>query len=168
LLVELRRIDVAVPAHADISGLLREVQRRARARNSDLRLATLKAASAPADPTKQPVAPGAMAGSDGMSALPFTFSYTGRYFDLLKVLRAAREAVTVRSGNLSIDGRLLTIDGLSFERASGESTLTKVVLNATAYIAGDPSRPPAAAADAAAAPAATAAEPAPPPTKAGP
>ncbi|MGH2840309.1 MAG: hypothetical protein ACRDKY_05740 [Solirubrobacteraceae bacterium] len=144
MLVELRRLDVAVPARGDISGLLREVQRRARLRHSDLRLATLKTAAARADGTK-PVTPGASEGPGGLAALPFTFSYTGRYFDLLKVLSAARDAVTVRSGNLSIDGRLLTIDGVSFGRPTPDSKLTRVVLNATAYIAADATKPPEAA-----------------------
>ncbi|MDQ3675879.1 MAG: hypothetical protein M3401_03595 [Actinomycetota bacterium] len=150
MLVELRQLDIAVPARGDISGLLREVQRRARLRNSDLRLATLKTSAGVAGSAK-PATPGAAPGPGGLSALPFTFSYTGRYFDLLKLMRTVREAVTVRSGNLSIDGRLLTIDGVSFRRPNPASKLTKVVLNATAYIAADTTKAPAAAEPSAAA-----------------
>ncbi len=145
LLVELRRLDIAVPARGDISALLREVQRRARLRRSDLRLASLKA-SGPAADGSTPITPGAAIGPSGMATLPFTFSYTGEYFDLLKIMRAVRDAVTVRAGNLSIDGRLLTIDAVSFRRPEEKSTLTKVVLNATAYIAADASKPVAATA----------------------
>jgi Tfp pilus assembly protein PilO len=157
MLIELRRLDIAVPARADIEGLLREVQKRARLRQSDLRLASLSNGSATASTgapaTTPPVAPGATAGPDGMATLPFTFSYTGRYFDLLKVLKAVRDAVTVQSGNLSIDGRLLTIDGISFHRPDPAAKLTSVVLSATAYIASDATKKPA---DAGAAPAQTA------------
>jgi hypothetical protein len=142
MLVELRRLDLAVPARADISGLLREVQVRARLRDSDLRLATLKSDAA-ATGSAQPVTPGATAGPGGLSALQFTFAYTGRYFNMLKVLHAVRDAVTVQSGNLSIDGRLLTIDGVTFQRPDATSKLTKVVLNATAYVAADSAKPPA-------------------------
>lgn len=159
LLAELRRIDVAVPARGEISTLLRELQQRARLRDSDLRLAKLKIGAAPVEGT-QPVTPGAAAGSDGLSVLPFTFSYTGRYFDLIEILRAVRRSVTVRSGDLAIDGRLLTIDGLTFDRPEPGSRLTKAVINATAYIAATPApAKPAAAPEAVAAPA---------PAKAGP
>jgi hypothetical protein len=81
--------------------------------------------------------------------LPFTFSYTGKYFDLLSILRAARKAVSIKSGDLQIHGRLLTIDGLSFARPDQGSPLTKATINATAYIAGpapaapDPAKPKA-------------------------
>ncbi len=136
LLTELRRLDKAVPARGDIAAMLRELQRRAKVRNSDLRLVALKdPGAAGAGPT--PSTPGAITGPGGLSALPFTFEYTGRYFDLLDILRTVRRSVRVTSGDLAVDGRLLTIDGLAFNRADADTQLTKAVLNATAYIAPD-------------------------------
>jgi len=85
--------------------------------------------------------------------LPFTFEYTGKYFDLVSILKTVRRSVRVTSGDLNIDGRLLTIDGLSFKRVEPNAQLTKAVLNATAYIAADgKSSAPATPAAAAAAP----------------
>jgi len=135
LLAELKRLDVAVPARGAIADLLRELQRRAKVRDSDLRVAALKTPAAVAGAT--PVTPGATAGPDGLSALPFTFEYTGKYFDLLAILRTVRQGVSVNSGDLKISGRLLTIDGLTFNRAEPGSSVTKAVINATAYIAPD-------------------------------
>jgi Tfp pilus assembly protein PilO len=151
MLAELKTLDKAVPARAAISSLLRQVQRRAKVRDSVLRLVALKAAAAVpaatgAVPTA-PVSPGATVGPDGLSALPFTFEFTGRYFDLRDILKVVRRSVSVRSGDLKVAGRLLTIDGLTFTPTEAGSDLTKAVVNATAYIAPDGAatpQPPAA------------------------
>ena len=137
LLTELRGLDKAVPARGDISAMLRELQRRAKVRNSELRIVALKDASGGGAAGPTPSTPGAITGPGGLSALPFTFEYTGRYFDLLDILKTVRRSVRVTSGDLDVDGRLLTIDGLAFKRLDGDTRLTKAVLNATAYIAPD-------------------------------
>jgi len=151
MLDELRSLDKAVPARGAISSLLRQIQRRADARGSELRLVALKAAAAvPATgTTAAPVTPGAAVGPDGLSALPFTFEFSGRYFDLRDILQTIRRSVSVRSGDVKVSGRLLTIDGVSFTRSNPSSPLTKAIVNATAYIAPDGAatpQPPAAAA----------------------
>jgi hypothetical protein len=85
--------------------------------------------------------PGAAPGPGGVATLPFTFTYTGEYFDLVHVLAAARRAVRVRSGDLKIDGRLVTIEGMSFQRAQADDPLIKATVSATAYIAAAPVAP---------------------------
>jgi hypothetical protein len=142
LLWQLRRLDGAVPARGDISALLRQLQHRAEARGSELSLIALKdgaqVATGAASTAAAPTTPGAVAGPDGLSALPFTFEYTGKYFDLLEILATARQSVRVKGDRVIwIKGRLLTIDGLSFKRADAETTLTKAVVNGTAYFAPD-------------------------------
>lgn len=137
LLTELRRLDKAVPSRGNVSTLLRELQRRARVRDSDLRIIALKDGAQATTPGAPGTTPGAVVGPGGLSVLPFTFEYTGRYFDLLDILKTVRRSVRVTSGDLNIDGRLLTIDGLSFQPLDGDVKLTKAVLNATAYIAPD-------------------------------
>jgi Tfp pilus assembly protein PilO len=155
-LAELKQLDKAVPARGAISSLLRQLQRRAKVRHSDLQLVALKAGgAAPTTPTAPgatpapPVTPGATVGPDGLATLPFTFEFTGEYFDLRDILKTVRRAVSVHKGNIKVGGRLLTIDGLSFTRSDPTSSLTKATLNATAYIAPDGASttpPPAAAA----------------------
>jgi Tfp pilus assembly protein PilO len=148
LMAELKRLDVAVPGRGAIAKLLRELQRRARVSGSDLRLAALKTGGAPADGAAR-TTPGATTGPGGMAALPFTFEYEGEYFDLLHILRAVRKSVKVRSsGDLAIGGRLLTIDGLTFNRSAANASRTTAVVNATAYIAPDGAASPQAPADA--------------------
>ena len=148
-LKELKTLDKAVPARGAISELLRQLQRRANVRNSDLRLVALKAGGPASDTTgTPPVTPGATVGPDGLAALPFTFEFTGDYFDLRDILRTVRRSVSVKKDKIKVGGRLLTIDGLSFVRTEPTSTRTKATLNATAYIAPDGAstpQPPAAA-----------------------
>jgi len=154
-LAELKQLDKAVPSRGAISSLLRQLQRRAKVRDSNLQLVALKpggAAPAAADGTPSPgLTPGATVGPDGLAALPFTFEFTGEYFDLRDILATVRRSVSVRKDKIKVGGRLLTIDGLSFTRTDPSSTRTKATLNATAYIAPDGAstpQPPAAAATA--------------------
>ena len=132
-LAELKTLDKAVPARGAISSLLRQLQRRANVRNSDLRLVALKAgAAAPVTTTggaapAPPTTPGATVGPDGLAALPFTFEFTGEYFDLRDILQTVRRSVSVRKDTIKVDGRLLTIDGLSFTRVDPTSDQTKAI-----------------------------------------
>ena len=72
-------------------------------------------------------------------ALPFTFTYTRQVLRPRQVLAAARKAVTVRSGDLKIDGRLVTIEGVSFAaRGARARTMIKASVSGTAYIAAAP------------------------------
>jgi len=153
-LAELKRLDEAVPARGAISSLLRQLQRRAKVRDSNLRLVALKPSGAAAAPVAgattpaAPVTPGATVGADGLATLPFTFEFTGEYFDLRDILATVRRSVSVRKDKIKVGGRLLTIDGLSFTRLDPSSSQTKATLNATAYIAPDGAstpQPPAAA-----------------------
>ena len=153
-LAELKRLDEAVPARGAISSLLRQLQRRAKVRNSNLRLIALKPSGAPtpvagATTPAAPITPGASVGPDGLATLPFTFEFTGEYFDLRDILATVRRSVSVRKDKIKVGGRLLTIDGLTFTRLDPMSSDTKATLNATAYIAPDGAatpQPPAAAA----------------------
>ena len=150
MLAELKRLDEAVPARGEIQVLLRQIQKRAKARGSDLQVAALKASSGPSAATAG-LTPGASQGNGGIATLPFQFTYTGKYFDLVRVLAAARRAVTVKSGDLKIDGRLVTIEGIAFERPDTDKPLIKATVSATAYIAAAPPAPAPAADPAAAA-----------------
>ena len=147
-LAELKRLDEAVPARGAISSLLRQLQRRAKARDSNLRLVALKSA-APTTPGANGVTtPGATVGPNGLAALPFEFEFSGEYFDLRDILATVRRSVSVRKDKVKVSGRLLTIDSVTFTRADPASSRTKATLSATAYIAPDGAaapQPPAAA-----------------------
>jgi Tfp pilus assembly protein PilO len=141
MLAELRRLDKAVPARGAIPDLLRQLQKRANGRDTVLRLAELKAAGPAAGGA---LTPGATPMAGGLAALPFKFTYSGKYFDLVSVLKAARKAVTVKSksGDLEIDGRLVTIEGTAFARESADSPIISASVSGTAYIAAVTAAPP--------------------------
>lgn len=143
MLAELQRLDKAVPARGAIPALLRELQKRARGRDTELRLAALKGGG-PATPGSG-LTPGATQLSGGLAALPFTFTYAGKYFNLVSLLKAARKAVTVKSksGDLEINGRLVTIEGVSFAREKPDAPVIKASVSGTAYIAAATPTPPA-------------------------
>ncbi len=142
MLAELRRLDKAVPARGAIPDLLRQLQKRANGRDTVLRLAELKAAGPAAGGSG--LTPGATPMAGGLAALPFKFTYSGKYFDLASVLKAARKAVTVKSksGDLEIDGRLVTIEGIAFARESADSPIISASVSGTAYIAATTAAPP--------------------------
>ncbi len=149
LLSELRRLDKAVPSRGAVSTMLRQLQRRARSRGSDLRLVALKdgAGRAADGATATPATPGAIPAAGGLSMLPFTFEFTGSYRDLVDILATVRRSVRAAGGKLKIDGRLLTVDGVAFKRVDPDTAMTKAIVNATAYIASEgapPPRPPVA------------------------
>ena len=147
-LAELRRLDEAVPARGAISSLLRQLQRRAKVRNSNLRLVALKSAAPTTTGANGVTTPGATVGPNGLAALPFEFEFSGEYFDLRDILATVRRSVSVRKDEVRVSGRLLTIDSVKFTRADPASSRTRATLSATAYIAPDGAatpEPPAAA-----------------------
>jgi Tfp pilus assembly protein PilO len=147
-LAELKRLDKAVPARGAVSSLLRQLQRRAKVRNSNLRLVALKSGAPTTAGTAGVTTPGATVGPNGLAALPFEFEFSGEYFDLRDILATVRRSVSVRKDKIKVSGRLLTIDSVKFTRADPASSRTKATLTATAYIAPDGAatpEPPAAA-----------------------
>jgi Tfp pilus assembly protein PilO len=147
-LAELKRLDEAVPARGAISSLLRQLQRRAKVRDSNLRLVALKSAAPTTTGANGVTTPGATVGPNGLAALPFEFEFSGEYFDLRDILATVRRSVSVRKDKVKVSGRLLTIDSVKFTRADPASSRTKATLSATAYIAPDGAatpEPPAAA-----------------------
>jgi len=138
LVEELGELNKAVPSRGAISRLVAQLQRRANARGGELRLIALKegTAATASTPAQTPPAPGASAvGTDGLATLPFSLQYTGTYFDLLDIIATMRRSVRLRDGDLKINGRLLTVDGLTFKRPEAFQAMTKATINATAYIA---------------------------------
>jgi type II secretion system (T2SS) protein M len=80
----------------------------------------LAAASAPT---------GATAGAASMRVMHFSFEFTGKFFRLEDFLRGIKRLTWTREGDLMIAGRLMTIDGITFD-----SDGNKVGMSATAYV----------------------------------
>lgn len=152
------RLGKAVPADDDVASLLYQLETLARANRIDFRAVKLTAtATAPA--TAAPVAtsgddkkrddgataatapavshapPGSVVGSAGLLTVPFTFSFDGDYLRLQRLLKAMDALAKNDNGQISVQGRLLTIDGFSLAASAKGFPRVKAIVSATAYIA---------------------------------
>jgi hypothetical protein len=93
--------------------------------------------AAPATPTPPAVAqapPGAVVGSAGLLTLPFTFTFDGGYLPTQRMLGAIDRLAEATNGTISVDGRLLTVDGFSLSAGRRGFPKVKATVSATAYI----------------------------------
>jgi hypothetical protein len=81
------------------------------------------------------------AASAGFTAMPFTFVFSGSFFDLYKLFQQInRFTLRTSSGSLQVSGRLLTIQSVKLspattaEHAGGGSQLLSGTITATAYV----------------------------------
>jgi Tfp pilus assembly protein PilO len=84
--------------------------------------------------------PGATVGAAGLATLPFTFMFTGSYFDLQRFIAGVQGFVRKTGDGVAVRGRLLTIDGVSLVPGAKGLAKLQAKIAATAYLA-----PPASA-----------------------
>jgi hypothetical protein len=78
--------------------------------------------------------PGASVGPAGFPTMPFTFVFDGSFFSMEKFLRNVDGFTRVRGEQLSVSGRLLSIDGFSLTASRSGFPRVKATLAATAYL----------------------------------
>ena len=88
--------------------------------------------------------PGATVGTAGLATLPFSFTFSGSFFDLQKFIQGVQDFVRPEGNGLAVRGRLLTIEGVSLLPGSRGLSRLDAKIAATAYLA--PSTTPAATA----------------------
>jgi hypothetical protein len=78
--------------------------------------------------------PGATVGSAGFPTMPFTFLFTGTFFDMEKFLDEVHHFVRFDGKRIDVSGRLLSVD--AFSLSAGEAGFPNVQANisATAYL----------------------------------
>ena len=154
------RLGKAVPADDDVASLLYQLETLARANKIDFRAVKLTAtaaapapaapvattgddkkkddgapAAAAAAPAVSQAPPGSVVGSAGLLTVPFTFSFDGDYLRLQRLLKAIDALAKNDNGQISVQGRLLTIDGFSLAASPKGFPRLKAIVSATAYIA---------------------------------
>jgi hypothetical protein len=171
------RLGKAVPADDDVRSLVVQLDAAAKASKVDFQSINVGGGSAPAAPTGPGAAmaaslpPGATVGPAGFPVMPFTFAFDGDFFKLGDFFKRLDRFVTARNKQLSVTGRLLTVDSLQLAPAPAGFPEIKATVAATSYLVsplegltgGATAQGPAAAAPGAApaAPGAAPAEPAP-------
>jgi Tfp pilus assembly protein PilO len=81
-----------------------------------------------------PLPPGASVGPAGFPTMPFTLEFDGSYFDMEHFLDRVASFATVHGSKISINGRLLTIDGISLTASRDGFPMVKASIAATAYL----------------------------------
>ena len=79
--------------------------------------------------------PGATVGAAGLATLPFTFTFTGSFFDLQHFLAGVQGFVRPTDSGVAVRGRLLTVNGVSLVPGSKGLAHIEAKIAATAYLA---------------------------------
>ena len=114
------RLGKAVPADDDTRSLVVQLDAAAKRSGIDFDNVDISAggaAAGTAGTAATSVTPGAV-NLGSFSAMPFNFSFTGRYTNLQSFISRLERFVTVDGEKIDVNGRLLRVDGLSLHAAS--------------------------------------------------
>jgi hypothetical protein len=78
--------------------------------------------------------PGATVGSAGFPTMPFSFVFSGTFFDMERFFGDVQRFVRVDAKDLTVNGRLLSVDGFSLVAGPGGFPNVKANVVATAYL----------------------------------
>ena len=93
--------------------------------------------STPAPATQAATAtlpPGAAVGSAGFPTMPFSFVFSGSFFDMERFLGDVQRFVRVDNKRVDVRGRLLSVDGFGLVAGPGGFPNVKASIVATAYL----------------------------------
>lgn len=120
----------AVPADGEVPSLLYELDHIAGHVHAELE--TISGGSGP--PGSASSSEESSLASVGFEQLPFSFTFTGSFFDLYHLMQRLQGlTVSLPSGGVDVKGRLLTIQGVSLSGGGSKGQMTGTV-TATAYI----------------------------------
>lgn len=136
------RLGKAVPVTADVPSLVYQLETAARAAKVDFRSVSVL------DTTPEPAAPAGAAATPansggGIVPAPFSFKFEGSYFGLQKMLAAVDRFSRVKGTQIKVNGRLLTIDGVTLSPGRKGLPQVRGVVTARAYVAAMPDALPA-------------------------
>lgn len=133
------RLGKAVPADDDVRSLV--VQLDAAAARSKVDFRTIQigagggaAAAGAAGKAVQPLPPGVTVGAAGFPTMPFSFTFTGKFFRLSDFFAQLERFVSVKNQELSVTGRLLTLDSVVLEPDTSGFPNIKAQVGATSYL----------------------------------
>ena len=78
--------------------------------------------------------PGAAVGTAGLPTLPFTFTFQGNFFHLASFLGRLERFVVATNKKVSVSGRLMTLNGISFGAAQTGFPQISATISATTYL----------------------------------
>ena len=151
------RLGKAVPVDDEMPSLVYELQQSAHTNHIDFNAIKLTGtASGTASPTGAAAAvasatgntdatgtvstisaalpPGASVGTAGFPTMPFSFDFTGSYFNLQRFLKSIDGLTTVGKTSINVKGRLLTVDGVGIKAGPKGFPQIEATVVATAYL----------------------------------
>lgn len=88
----------------------------------------------PVVPVVRQPPPGTVVGPAGLLTVPFTFTFDGSYMKMQRFLKAINRLAKTRKAQITVNGRLLTVDGFALSASKDGFPKVKAVVSATAYI----------------------------------
>lgn len=141
----LARLGKAVPGDDDVRSLLVQLEGAADRSGVDfekIELASGLAGASGSQPATPEAAGDALASAPGavpvangvLSAMPFTFTFTGSYFELSAFLARLERFVTVNNRKLDATGRLLRLESVGITPAPAGFPQMQAQISATTYL----------------------------------
>jgi hypothetical protein len=139
------RLGEAVPGDDNTPSLIYQLQHAAMLARVDFRSLVLTPSSGTAAPvvastpsTSQAVTatlpPGVAVGPAGLPTLPFTFSFQGNFFHLANFFGRLERFVVATNKRVSVSGRLMTVNGISFGASPQGFPQITATISATTYL----------------------------------
>jgi Tfp pilus assembly protein PilO len=149
------RLGKAVPVDDEMPSLVYQLEQTAKANKIDFRAikmtgtvsttaATTGAAAAvasatgstaaPASTVTSALPPGATVGAAGFPTMPFSFDFTGKFFDMQRFLRSIDALTSVGDKSINVRGRLLTVDGIGIKAGPKGFPQVQATVVVTAYL----------------------------------
>ena len=140
---QLVRLGEAVPADDDVPSLIYQVQGAANQAHVDFRSLQVTAGSSSSTPSSSSsssgsapaeLPPGVTVGAAGFPAEQFQFQLQGNFFNLSKFFNRLQQFVVAGKNQVSIRGRLMTVNAISFGAASQGFPQITATVSATTYL----------------------------------
>ena len=126
---------VAPVAPAPTEGTETEESSSEESSSSEETAAAAPVAAAPTEASASSLPIGATVGSAGLPTLPYDLTFRGNYFEIADFMASLDRLVGPRKGTIAVDGRLVTVNGFTFEAdESAPFPLLKATMNVTTYV----------------------------------
>jgi hypothetical protein len=134
------RLGKAVPADDDVRSLMIQLDDAASRSGVDFRNITVGGTSGgpvvAAGGT--PLAPGSVSLGNGFSAMPFKFTFNGRFSNLGGFFSRLERFVTVQEDRVRVTGRLMRIESITLAPGPGGYPQIQAAIGASSYLASTP------------------------------
>lgn len=123
------RLGKAVPVDDEMPSLVYQLEQTAKANHVQFNAIKLtgdgspaasssssaSSSSTPGSTVTAALPPGATVGAAGFPTMPFSFGFTGSYFNMQRFVKALDGFTSVNGKSINVKGRLLTVDGIALQ-----------------------------------------------------